>query len=93
MEWGPCRPCLSLCWREQANDWNDDEVLERWTRLFKGAPLVQRYKAGNNVQFAELRFVKRMIDIYRQRLTDLEVPERVYRPGGEPGRRLHRAFL
>ena len=29
--------------RERALDWSAEEVLERWTRLFTGPLLVQRY--------------------------------------------------
>lgn len=56
---------------EQAQDWSTVQILERWTSLFKGPPLVQRYQAGENLCDAELRFVERMAEVYRQRLTDL----------------------
>ncbi|MFC4260058.1 transposase [Marinobacter lacisalsi] len=56
---------------EQAGNWNDDEVLARWTSLFKGPLLVQRYQAGEELHEAERRSVKQIIDVYRQRLTDL----------------------
>ncbi|GGY81498.1 transposase [Marinobacter zhanjiangensis] len=61
---------VKLC-PEQADDWNDDQVLERWASLFKGPPLVQRYQAGEDLHEAERRSVKQIIDVYRQRLTDL----------------------
>ena len=56
---------------EQADQWNDDEVLNRWTSLHKGPVLVQRYQAGKPLQPAELNAVRKMITVYRQRLTDL----------------------
>ncbi|MFC4259849.1 transposase [Marinobacter lacisalsi] len=56
---------------EQAVDWDDKEVLERWTSLFKGPLLVQRYQAGEDLHEAEHRSVQQIAGIYRQRLTDL----------------------
>ena len=56
---------------EQADGWNDDEVLDRWTSLFKGPTLIQRYQAGEDLHEAERRSVKQIIDVYRKRLTDL----------------------
>ncbi|MFC4259071.1 transposase [Marinobacter lacisalsi] len=61
---------VKLC-PEQAVSWGDDEVLGRWTSLFKGSLLVQRYQAGDVLHEAEQRSVKQTIDVYRQRLTDL----------------------
>lgn len=61
---------LKLC-PEQSDYWSDDDVLSRWTCLFKGPLLVQRYQAGENLEDAELRFVKRATEVYRKRLTDL----------------------
>jgi hypothetical protein len=38
----------------RAVDWSDDEVLERWTRLFSGPLLVQRYlNADTRAQMGE----------------------------------------
>lgn len=56
---------------DQSQSWTDEQVLERWTSLFKGPPLVQRYQAGENLHEAEARFVNRMASVYRQRLSDL----------------------
>ncbi|MCK7546273.1 transposase [Marinobacter bryozoorum] len=61
---------VRLC-PEQADNWSDDEVLNRWTSLFKGPLLIQRYQAGEHLAEAELRFVARAAGVYRQRLTDL----------------------
>ena len=56
---------------EQAEGWSDNEVLERWTSLFKGPLLFQRYQSGEELHEAERQFVKRIIGVYRQRLTDI----------------------
>lgn len=61
---------VKLC-PEQTQAWTDREVLERWTSLFKGPPLVQRYRAGDKLDDAAVAFVKRMIEVYRNRLADL----------------------
>lgn len=61
---------LKLC-PEQSENWSDDDVLDRWTCLFKGPLLVQRYQAGENLDDAELRSVKRAAEVYRRRLTDI----------------------
>ncbi|WP_227662890.1 hypothetical protein [Marinobacter daqiaonensis] len=61
---------VKLC-PEQADAWSDDEVLERWTSLFKGPALIQRHRAGKAPHEAEQLFVKQVVSVYRQRLTDL----------------------
>ena len=50
---------------DQSESWTDEQVLERWTSLFKGPTLVQRYHAGENLHDAEVRFVNRMAKVYR----------------------------
>ena len=49
----------------------DDQVLEHWCCLYKGAPLVQRYLDGQDLCDAELRRVARYVETYRTRLGDL----------------------
>lgn len=52
---------------------SDDEVLRRWTQLFTGPLLVQRYLSGVREQMgdAELAKVHAFADLYRQRLLDV----------------------
>ena len=38
---------------KEAERWTADEVLERWCSLFRGAPLVQKYRAGEELRPAE----------------------------------------
>jgi len=61
---------LKLC-PEQSGQWTSAEVLERWTSLYKGPLLIQRFIAGAALQPAELETVNSCIKIYRQRLGDL----------------------
>ncbi|MCG5504562.1 transposase [Ectothiorhodospira variabilis] len=55
----------------QAEQWSDDEVLRRWSCLFKGPLLVQRYLAGDPQESYELAQVAEFTQCYRQRLADL----------------------
>jgi hypothetical protein len=46
-------------------------LLNRWTSLFKGPPLVQRYQCGKSLKPAEAHFVRLMVTVYQRRLVDL----------------------
>ena len=48
--------------------WSDDEVLQRWTALFRGTLLVQRYRAGESLSSAEQNTVRGTAAVYRNRL-------------------------
>ena len=56
---------------DEAKSWSDDEVLQRWTSLFRGPLLVQRYRAGEALSAAEQDTVRATATVYRQRLGDL----------------------
>ena len=56
---------------DQAASWSVDEVLARWTQLFAGHPMVQRYLANPEMSSAELDKVKEFVELYRARLCDL----------------------
>ena len=55
----------------EADNWSTEEVLERWTSLYKGAPLVQRYMNGEQLDKAERDAVSDRILIYKQRLQSI----------------------
>jgi len=57
--------------RETAITLTDDEVIERWYLLFNGHILVDRYLLGEKQSRAELDEVKKLVEIWRQRLYDL----------------------
>ena len=61
---------VRLC-PDQAKDWSDDEVLTRWTALFKGPLLVQRYRAGDVLDAAETATLKSIASVLRSRFTSL----------------------
>ncbi|MEM1263494.1 MAG: hypothetical protein AAGH76_13920 [Pseudomonadota bacterium] len=56
---------------EESEHWTDDDVLNRWTALFKGTTLIQRYQQDEPVTAAEAETLKATINVYRQRLTSL----------------------
>jgi REP element-mobilizing transposase RayT len=56
---------------DEANGWSDDEVLRRWTSLFRGPVLVQRYLAGEALIEVEQNTVASIVNVYRDRLANL----------------------
>ncbi|MGI9280493.1 MAG: transposase [Endozoicomonas sp.] len=56
---------------QPARDWDLDDILNRWTQLFTGPLLVQRYLAGQTLSSSELSRVKEFAEEYRQRLQDI----------------------
>ncbi|WP_223671309.1 transposase [Kangiella shandongensis] len=57
--------------KEQAEAWSTREVLERWTQLFNGSMVAQRYLAGAPLGEAELEVLGQLVDEYRQRLMNI----------------------
>ena len=57
--------------QERAKNWSDEEVVSRWTRLYKGPWLIQQLKAGHALSNAERTFARRHIDHFRQQLSSL----------------------
>lgn len=61
---------LKLC-PEEAETWTDDRVVERWTSLFKGPLLIQKWQAGDPLIPAQLKTISDCIAVYRERLSSL----------------------
>ncbi|MET0110589.1 MAG: alpha-amylase family glycosyl hydrolase [Candidatus Thiodiazotropha sp.] len=57
--------------RETALKWCDDEVIARWTKLYKPSPIVSRYLNGIKLSKAELDVVTEDIRKWRHRLYDV----------------------
>lgn len=55
----------------ESDAWSDNEVLARWTTLFKGPLLVQRNRAGKTLTAAEAATLRDITAVYRSRLGDL----------------------
>ena len=52
-------------------EWDDEEVVERWKRLFRGVLLVDRYMAGQCGTDAEADKALEVIGLWRERLSDI----------------------
>ena len=61
---------LKLC-PEQADLWTTNDVLERWTSLYKGPRLIQLLMQGDTLDKAEQDAANICIEEYRKRLKDL----------------------
>ena len=55
----------------QSLAWSDDEVLNRWTALFRGPLLVQRHLSGDSLSAVESDALKEIANVYRTRLGSL----------------------
>ena len=56
---------------DTATNWDQDEVIERWRKLFGGGVLLERYLAGQCKTEAELDKVAETAEIWRARLMDI----------------------
>ena len=61
---------VKLC-PEQSDYWTTDEILQRWTSLFKGPLLVQKWLKGEILIAAEREIVLKITEVYRKRLTSV----------------------
>ena len=61
---------VKLC-PEESRGWPDDDVLVRWTALFRGPLLVQRYRAGTPLSDVERDTLRDLVGVYRTRLASL----------------------
>jgi len=57
--------------QRRALNWSDDEVIHRWTQLFRGPILIQRLQAGESLSAAQQHTVSEIIAVWRQRLADI----------------------
>jgi len=58
---------------DRARAWDDDEVLQRWTKIFTGPVFVQKYlsDARDSMSDGELSRLGEFVSVYRERLHDL----------------------
>lgn len=82
---------------DEADDWSDDDVLDRWTTLFRGPLIVQRFQAGEPLAPAEQETLRSVTAVFRSRLKSLswfmKCPKRTHCSNGECRGRLYRTFL
>ena len=57
--------------RERAKSWSDQEVVERWHRLFRGTPRSQKFLKGEPLTEVEQMYLDLTIDEWRNRLMDI----------------------
>jgi putative transposase len=63
---------LVLCAdRQRVLSWSEDEVIERWTLLFNGPLLVQRYQQGATLTKLQRHALSRIVAVWRRRLYDI----------------------
>jgi len=56
---------------DETGQWSDDEVLGRWTALFRGPLIVQRQRAGEALSAIEQETLASTVNVYRARLASL----------------------
>ncbi|WP_020405149.1 transposase [Hahella ganghwensis] len=56
---------------ELADSWSQDEVIERWRKLFKGPQLVERYLNGVSLDRAGLLKLSEYVEEWRERLKSI----------------------
>lgn len=57
--------------QSRVENWSDDEVISRWTRLYKGPLLIQRLQSCENLSTAELAMTQVYIAHFRLQLANL----------------------
>ena len=56
---------------EQVNAWSDEEVAQRWMKIFRGPLLMHQYLGNADLTRTEHRWVAELFAIWRERLCDL----------------------
>jgi len=57
--------------KKSADKWPLLEVIDRWQKIFKASSLAQRYLNGDTLDRCELKALKEVASIWRERLTDI----------------------
>ena len=57
--------------KDTADDWTEQEIIERWQQLFKLPLLVERYTTGKTTSLAENKIAQDIIHTWRNRLMDI----------------------
>ncbi|MCP4332322.1 MAG: transposase [Gammaproteobacteria bacterium] len=56
---------------DQLVDRSDDEIMDRWSALFKGPILIQRYREGDALSTAERATVSDIVNVWRNKLSSI----------------------
>ena len=54
----------------RARQWSREEIIERWTALFRAPTMVKRWQSGEALE-AERQAAERIVEGWRRRLTDI----------------------
>ncbi len=54
-----------------AQSWSDEEVIRRWTLLFKGPIVIQQWQVGDGLSSAQNKTVAEIAAVWRRRLSDI----------------------
>jgi len=57
--------------QDKAKSWDQQEIIARWTQLFSGGVLIQRFQAGQCKTQGEVDKVNEIAEIWRERLFDI----------------------
>jgi REP element-mobilizing transposase RayT len=55
----------------QSQSWSNEEVMERWLSIYKGPPLIQRFRRNDVLLAAELAVINDIIKTWRERLSSI----------------------
>jgi REP element-mobilizing transposase RayT len=67
--------------KNNADNWGNTEVVERWHQLFKGNVHSQRFIEGESLSPAEQQILERSVDLWRARLMDISWFMRILNEG------------
>jgi len=56
---------------DQVKDWSNEEVIDRWTELFRGSWLVEQYRSGQILSESQQKILSELVEVWRNRLADL----------------------
>ncbi len=56
---------------DRVDIWSDEFVIEKWTQVYKGPELIQKYKSGQELDDKERSELARLAGIWRVRLAEL----------------------
>ena len=56
---------------KRVDKWDYDEVIDRWLKLYKGPSIARQYQAGESLLAAEKKALDALVDVWRERLSDL----------------------
>ena len=57
--------------QEESETWSIDEILSRWTSLFKGPLLVQKWLKQQELSTVEQQMIVEFAELYRKQLTSM----------------------